>query len=85
MELAGDISGGLWRRLSVLSVKITSCKDCTDRTIGCHGRCERYKADKAAFAADAKAKRDFLRADDDYIEFKAITAEATKKRKGRFK
>lgn len=20
------------------------CKDCTDRTMGCHGRCDKYKA-----------------------------------------
>lgn len=23
--------------------KITPCKDCKDREVGCHGKCEKYK------------------------------------------
>ena len=34
-----------------------TCKDCKDRTIGCHINCETYKADRAANEAVKKAKR----------------------------
>lgn len=42
---------------------VRSCKDCTDRTVGCHIDCERYKADTAANEAikDAQRKESFLR------------------------
>lgn len=33
-----------------------TCKDCPDRTVGCHINCEIYKADRAANEA-VKAKR----------------------------
>lgn len=37
---------------------VRSCKDCTDRFPGCHDRCERYKADKAANEAVKQARHD---------------------------
>ena len=35
-----------------------SCKDCSDRTVGCHIDCERYKADVAAHEAVKEAQRE---------------------------
>ena len=32
------------------------CKNCTDRTLGCHDRCEYYKA----YKADLKKRNDYL-------------------------
>lgn len=37
---------------------IYSCKDCGDRHPGCHGTCEKYKADKAQHD-EMKAKMEF--------------------------
>ena len=28
---------------------IKSCKDCTERYVGCHSYCEKYKAEKARY------------------------------------
>lgn len=38
--------------------RVRSCKDCTDRTVGCHIDCERYKADTAANEAVKQAMHD---------------------------
>ena len=38
---------------------IRSCKDCSDRVVGCHIDCERYKADTAANEAVKEAQRDY--------------------------
>lgn len=35
--------------------RITCCKDCPDRYPGCHGKCEKYIAERAAYDAQ-KAK-----------------------------
>lgn len=40
---------------------IKSCKDCTDRYPGCHGKCERYQAERAEYdrlKAAEKARQD---------------------------
>lgn len=34
---------------------VTVCKDCTERHMGCHGTCERYKAQKAERDAERDA------------------------------
>lgn len=33
------------------------CKDCPDRTVGCHGECEKYKAYKRANEAHKQEQR----------------------------
>ena len=36
------------REITLTGVKMTCCeKDCPDRSAGCHGKCERYKAFRA--------------------------------------
>lgn len=37
-----------------------SCKGCTERTPGCHGSCEKYKADKAEYEK-LKAEHDRMK------------------------
>ena len=32
--------------------KVTVCKDCTDRHVGCHVTCEKYKEQKAKWDAE---------------------------------
>ena len=37
------------KRIDGMNVSVSApCKECTDRESGCHGRCEKYKAYKAA-------------------------------------
>lgn len=36
-------------RRTTLKFQVTTCKDCPDRTIGCHGSCERYEAQRKEF------------------------------------
>lgn len=37
------------------------CKDCTERAVGCHGSCERYKDAKAAYDAKVEQKWENIR------------------------
>lgn len=37
--------------------RMRSCKDCSDRVVGCHIDCERYKADTAANEAVKAEKK----------------------------
>lgn len=37
---------------------ITCCKDCPDRFPGCHGQCEKYKTERAAYDAQKKVFRE---------------------------
>ena len=43
--------------------RVTCCKDCKERNIGCHGACERYLAQKELHKEAVKAERrsDFSR------------------------
>ena len=57
------------------------CKDCTDRFVGCHGSCQKYK--------DAKAEHERKRAvikkakdeEERFVTFKVETIRATRKNK----
>ena len=37
--------------------KITCCKDCTERAVGCHSQCERYLSQKREQTEDKEARR----------------------------
>lgn len=39
------------------------CRNCADRHVGCHGRCEKYKAWQAEHEEYLEAKRAFNRVD----------------------
>lgn len=32
--------------------RITACRDCNDRKVGCHATCERYLADRQRYEAE---------------------------------
>ena len=61
---------------------MNSCYNCTDRHMGCHSECEKYKADCAA-RAELKAKIAKERITDDYQIHSCIERRAkyAKKRK----
>jgi hypothetical protein len=35
-------------------MQIYSCKDCTERVVGCHSTCEKYLKEKAEYAEENK-------------------------------
>lgn len=37
--------------------KVTCCKDCQERHVGCHGECEKYKAEHAAIIREVNLSR----------------------------
>jgi len=43
--------------------KITCCKDCTERVVGCHATCEKYKAEKQANEEEREKRRKEKRRD----------------------
>lgn len=51
---------------------MSPCKDCGDREIGCHSKCEKYKAFKEPFI---KAREERLRA----VEVTGINVTAARK------
>jgi hypothetical protein len=62
---------------------IYSCKDCGNRYPGCHGTCEKYKADKAKHD-ELKAKIDFAKKVDSglYLQRNRAVGKATKGNNG---
>lgn len=62
---------------------INCCKDCEDRTIECHGRCERYIEEKRKY--DEKRKEMFKLKDNDRMlrSHEIGTVERMKKKKTR--
>lgn len=47
-------------------MKITCCKDCPDRHIGCHAVCERYLDQKATLEEEADRVREYKLVDIEY-------------------
>ena len=47
-------------------MKITCCKDCPDRHIGCHATCERYLEQKATLEEEADRAREYKLVDIEY-------------------
>ena len=44
------------------------CKDCTNRTVGCHGTCEEYKAAKERWDAERAVAREEHRVGSEFCE-----------------
>ncbi len=38
-------------------MKIQCCKDCAERHMGCHGTCDRYKAETAVLEEEKQARQ----------------------------
>lgn len=53
---------------------IKCCNGCAERTMGCHGGCERYAVQKAKHDAVMAAKRKILSAEDDTTEYFVLQA-----------
>lgn len=49
---------------------INPCKDCTDRHIGCHSECDKYKYWKARLEEVKKAKEEQHKKDEAYFSYK---------------
>lgn len=61
-------------------IKVTVCKDCRDRQVGCHGSCERYITEKKQKVDEHIAMRKAY-----YGLRTTITMEADRSRKAREK
>ena len=60
--------------------RIITCKDCTDRVVGCHGTCQKYLEAKAKNDEESKMIRQLINAENDVNDFKSKTVQSTKKR-----
>jgi len=49
---------------------INPCKDCTDRYIGCHSDCDKYKDWKSSLETIKKAKEEQRKKYDAYFHYK---------------
>ena len=65
------------------SQKVTVCKDCPDRHMGCHAECEQYKYQKAKWEAERKHINEQKQREYDYIGRTRDTQDRFKKRKHR--
>lgn len=50
--------------------RVTVCKDCPDREIGCHANCERYAEDKRALREHIETVREAKNKDKEYLDYK---------------
>ena len=58
-----------------------SCKGCKDRVPGCHGYCEKYKRE----AAEWEKMKEYLRQEDDILDYKRESHNRYNRRRGRGK
>lgn len=58
--------------------KVTVCKDCNERHIGCHVTCTKYNESKEQIAAMRKVINENKRNDMEYLNYK----KSRKKKKG---
>lgn len=59
--------------------EIAPCKDCNDRSVGCHSSCERYKKWAQDYDEQKKEYMDKLKKERDFQNFKAEVIRKTKK------
>lgn len=50
--------------------RVTVCKDCPDREIGCHASCERYINSKLDLQAHKEVVREAKDKDREYLDYK---------------
>lgn len=60
---------------------IKCCFGCKDRHAGCHGSCERYAAEKAAYEKGREEQRERLLREWDYQGFARESVERIRRRK----
>lgn len=65
--------------------KVSPCMGCTDRAVGCHGKCEKYIAYKAAGLADFKKRKEHYIAESRVERYVCDSKTRVLKRQGRWK
>lgn len=45
------------------------CLNCSDREVGCHSTCERYKQFKNEHSAETQVRNDFLKGHNEHVSF----------------
>lgn len=58
------------------------CKDCTERTVGCHSTCEKYLSVKNVYKAETSMINKAKAEQDNFDDYKVRAVTATKKRFG---
>ena len=61
------------------SVRIKCCRECTERHLGCHGTCERYKAEQAEMQASREEIRKQKEKDIPYENYKFASIDKMRK------
>lgn len=56
------------------------CKDCADRTVGCHSTCEKYLSVKSTYKAETSIINKAKMEQDDFDDYKVRDVTATKKK-----
>lgn len=64
-----------------MACTIKCCKDCTERVMGCHSACERYKDEKASWDKTRAEERERQR--QEYCRMEAIMEAKRRMVKGR--
>ena len=62
---------------------ITTCKDCTERVVGCHSKCEKYLEAKAKDDLKREGIYKELNGQKDLVDYKIRKAESGRRRKHR--
>lgn len=62
---------------------ITCCLNCAERHAGCHGHCERYRAEKAAHEAETAKRHEAEARERDYRQYRGTLARRAKESGGR--
>lgn len=61
------------------TVRIKCCRDCTERHLGCHGTCERYKKEQADMLASREEIRKQKEKDIPYENYKFASIDKMRK------
>lgn len=56
------------------------CKDCADRTVGCHSTCKKYLSVKSAYKTETSIINKAKTEQDDFDDYKVRAVTATKKK-----
>lgn len=59
------------------------CQDCSDRVVGCHSTCQKYKEARASHKKKFEEIQKVKKAEDSFDDYKIRRVEATKRNGGR--
>ena len=69
------------RRKVIDMLGITTCKGCQDRSVGCHGVCQKYLEARSEYERKKDVLYQKINAEKDFDEYKLKTVEAVKRRR----